>query len=684
MTIKTMQTQPLSLRAPVGTVDAKARTAEVLFSTGAKVLRHSWLDGTYYEELDMSPKSVRLDRLNNGAPFLADHNGYNVARMPGVVESARIEGGKGYAKVRFASEGIDPEADMLFAKIRDGIVRSVSVGYRVHKVEKIVTEGEKVPTMRVVDWTPYEISAVAMPADAGAGFRSDAATTNEVEISDRSSTNGDNDMKNRKKFQAPDDGNGGGGAPPAPPAPPVDLASVRAEAVKADRERSAGILHAVRAGKLGDDVAQRFINDDKATVESVRAFVLDELARRDAALPTDNKVRVTAVEGQDERDKWVRGVSAAIFEQAGESNCDVARAHARAQKGDIGGVIGREFKAVELDGGQFRGMRFTDIARMVLDRAGKSHKGLYGERLIRAALDTRATTGDFAVLLENVTNKSMRASYAVQADTWRRWCGVDSVKDFRAANRYMRGAFTGALPVVAESGEYTNASIPDGTKIQITTEKRGQIITLSREAMINDDMGALVDIASQFGRKAGQSLEIVAYQQLALNTGLGPTQADTEAYFHANRANVATGAALSVAALDADRLKMRAQAFGQDFLDVTPSILLLPIGLESAAKIINEDAYDHTTGTNNNVPNPVRGLFSDIVSSPRLTASTTRRYLFESTKSAFKMVFLEQSGEGPSLESEEGFRVDGTQWKARIEFKFNSYDPKLAVTNAGA
>jgi hypothetical protein len=408
--------------------------------------------------------------------------------------------------------------------------------------------------------------------------------------------------------------------------------------------------------------------------------VIDELAKCSDEISTDNYVRVTGVEGQDERDKWVRGVSAAIFEQAG-NNCDVARAHARAQKGEIGGVIGREFKAIDTDGGEFRGMRFSDIARMVCDRAGIKHRGIYGERLINLAL--RAGTGDFAVLLENVTNKSMRASYAVQADTWRRWCGTDSVRDFREAHRYMRGAFTGALPIVGENEEYTNTSIPDGSKISISTEKRGQIITLSREAMINDDMGALVDIAAQFGRKAGQSLELVAYEQLALNSGLGPTQADTQAYFHSNRANVATSSALSVAGIDADRIKMRSQTFGQDVLDVNSSILLVPVGLESAAKIINESAFDHTTAGDSNKPNPVRGLFSDIVSSPRLTASTTRRYLFESTKSAFKMVFLEQSGEGPTLESEEGFRVDGTQWKARIEFKFNSFDPKLAVTNAG-
>lgn len=684
MTIRTEKRQvgPLEMRADVTSVNAEKRTFDIMWSTGAKVLRSSWYDGQFYEELSMDPKAIRMGRLTSGtAPFLMDHNGYRVAETPGVIESARIENGKGYATVRMVRAGVDPNADMLFEKIADKIVRNVSVGYRTYAVEKTEGIDTKIPTLRAVDWEPYEISSVAMGAEHGAGVRSGAdQTTNEVTITH----NQEQDTMKRKLMQQ-NDGNGGGGVPaaPAPVVTPDPAIAQRAaeQATQLERTRVSGIAHACRTAKLDQAFADKLITDGTA-LDAARALVIDELAKRSDAIPTDNHVRVTAVEGQDERDKWVRGVSASIFEQAG-ANSDVAKAHARAQKGEISGVIGREFKTIDLDGGEFRGMRFSDIARMVCDRAGLKHRGVYGERLINLAL--RATTGDFAILLENVTNKSMRASYAVQADSWRRWCGTDSVKDFREANRYMRGAFSGALPVVAEGAEYTNTSIPDGSKISISTEKRGQIITLSREAMINDDMGALVDVASQFGRKAGQSLEVVAYQQLALNTGLGPTQADTDPFFdNAARVNVATGSALSVAAIDADRLKMRAQTFGQDFLDVTPSILLIPVGLESAAKIINESAFDHTSAGDSNKPNPVRGLFSDIVSSPRLTASTTRRYLFESSKSAFKMVFLEQSGEGPTLESEEGFRIDGTQWKARIEFKFNSFDPKLAVTNAGA
>lgn len=687
---KTHQVKPLSMRAALNSVNPDKRTVDVVFSTGAKVLRSSWIDGQFWEELDMSPGAVRLDRLNNGAPFLMDHNGYDVANTPAVVESARIEGGKGYASVRFAKPGIDPEADMLFAKIQDGIVRSVSVGYRVHKVEKIQIEGEKIPTMRVVDWTPYEISAVAMPADAGAGFRHADQTTNELEIvENRSSTPEESDtMFKRRKLQEQENGNGGGGGAPAvasAPAP-VNTEEIKRAAVQAERERAAGIMHAVRAAKLDDGKLGEKMIADGVTVDAARAQVLDLLVQRDAQTPTDNHgAHVTGVEGGDERDKWVRGMSAAMFVTFGAAS-DVLRAHERAVKGELRSAhLAREFKGIDLDGGQFRterAFKISDIARIALDRRGVSHRGIYDPvQVIQLAL--RASTGDFAVLFENVMYKTLRAAYAVQEDTWRRWCGTDTVKDFRAANRFLNGAFSGALPVVPEDAEYTHRSIPDGEKVSISTETRGQIISLSRQAMINDDMGALIDVAARFGRQAGKSIEIAAYELLALNTNLGPTMSDSSPFYDDTaRANVSTTAALSVAAIDADRIKFRQQTFGDDYLDLRPSILLLPVGLESAARIINEDAYDHSTGTNNNVPNPVRGLFADIVSSPRLV-STTRRFLFDPSKSAFKVVFLEGSGEGPTMQSEEGFNRDGIQWKARIDFKVNPYDPRTTVTNAG-
>lgn len=665
---QTRNVGPLETRAAVLSVDPAKRTVEVVWTTGAPVLRSSFYDGPFYEELSLDPKHVRMDRLNSrSAPFLADHESGSVAATLGVVESARLEPGRGVATVRFVAEGVDPVADTVFKKIQDKIIRNVSVGYRVYKMEKVGTGDAAIPTFRAVDWAPMELSAVAIGADAGAGFRSAGAELNACEFSTRGLPHTEESKVDPEELKRQQE------AEAQKRALEIKAAAEAAAtaAALAERERASGIRSACRAASLGDEFADKLVTGG-VSLDKARAAVLDELATRSESHKTEGRARVTAVEGGDERDKFVRGVSAWAFEKAG--NHLVETAVKRGVKG---------FEGVALDGGEFRGMTIADIARACCERNGISTKGVYDKRRLFELALRAGSTGDFAVLFENVMYKTMRAAYGVQADTWRRFCGTDTVQDFKESHRYLNGSF-GTLPVVPENGEFRNIVVPDGSKLSISTETRGGIIALSRQAMINDDMGALVDVAARFGGSAARSIEAAVYATLALNSGLGPTMDDASPFFDATaRGNVSTGAALSIAAIDADRLKMRQQmdADQNDYLDLNPSILLVSPALESAAKVINNSAIDHTAPADNK-PNVVAGLFSDIVSSPRL--SGTRRYLFTANKEALKVVFLEGSGEGPVMDSQEGFRVDGTEWKARIDFKVNAFDAKQAVTNAGA
>jgi hypothetical protein len=176
---RTIELHALSVRADVGSVNEQARTVDVTFSTGASVDRMDYWTGKRYREmLSMNPKHVRLDRLNTAGPFLNAHSAYSVDDVLGAVVpgSARIEKGVGVATIRFSRrEDVEP----IFQDVIDGILRSVSVGYRVHKFEEDASKDNKIPVRTAVDWEPYEISAVPMPADAGAGMRdADKANTN--------------------------------------------------------------------------------------------------------------------------------------------------------------------------------------------------------------------------------------------------------------------------------------------------------------------------------------------------------------------------------------------------------------------------------------------------------------------------------------------------------------------------
>lgn len=144
-------------------------TIECCWTAGATVRRLSWMDGAYDEELVVSANAVRLQRLNDGAPMLNTHGQWDLGNQIGVVvpDSARLLAGKGLARVKLS---VDPQHAGIVANIKAGIIRNVSVGYVRHTVEKTVRDGQ-VPLWRVVDWEPYEISAVPVPADSAAHFR---------------------------------------------------------------------------------------------------------------------------------------------------------------------------------------------------------------------------------------------------------------------------------------------------------------------------------------------------------------------------------------------------------------------------------------------------------------------------------------------------------------------------------
>ena len=77
MTMEQRIHEPLQRAAAFvpSTLNADNRTVELTWTTGARGLRSSLFGGDWFEELDMTPRSVRLDRLNSGASLLNNHQG---------------------------------------------------------------------------------------------------------------------------------------------------------------------------------------------------------------------------------------------------------------------------------------------------------------------------------------------------------------------------------------------------------------------------------------------------------------------------------------------------------------------------------------------------------------------------------------------------------------------------------
>ena len=121
------------------------------------------------ESLSMDPSAVDLTRLNAGAALLDTHKSWDLSSQIGVVERAWLKDGKGYATVRFSSRA---EAEVIFKDVQDGIIRNLSVGYKVHKYKELKRSDDDTKNFLAVRWEPMEISFVPVPADAGTQVRS--------------------------------------------------------------------------------------------------------------------------------------------------------------------------------------------------------------------------------------------------------------------------------------------------------------------------------------------------------------------------------------------------------------------------------------------------------------------------------------------------------------------------------
>lgn len=178
----TIEPSALTARAEGETADAPdPRTATLTFSSETPVRRYDWMQDRELDEiLGHAEGEIRLDRLRGAGPLLFNHD---TDRHLGRVETVDITpDGRATATVRFSNGPLGQEK---LQDVRDGILREVSVGYRVHTLEKTGTR-DGVDQMRAVDWEPLEISLVTIPADTSVGVgRGAEAQPTPVTIRDR-------------------------------------------------------------------------------------------------------------------------------------------------------------------------------------------------------------------------------------------------------------------------------------------------------------------------------------------------------------------------------------------------------------------------------------------------------------------------------------------------------------------
>jgi len=276
--------QQRAVRIDSTKVDKEKRTVELAFSSELPVER--WW-GT--EILSHDQGCCDMARLNNGAPLLLDHD---MRAQIGVVERASIDPDKvGRAIVRF---GNGPRAQEIFQDVMDGIRSKVSVGYSINTMLLEEMDGDPdddddmEETYRAVNWMPYEISLVSIPADDTVGIgrgidqkKRDIDPAYPETVIELSPTFDTSNMKRSHPLFDSAPAAGGGGASPAPspkatpPAPPQAPAII-IDARAAEKTRVKEILAiGTRFRKVSE--ANSAIESD-LSVEAFRKQIMDGMS----------------------------------------------------------------------------------------------------------------------------------------------------------------------------------------------------------------------------------------------------------------------------------------------------------------------------------------------------------------------------------------------------------------------
>ena len=236
-------------------VDVEHRT--VTASVASETPIQMWSD--WKEVLSHAPGAMRMGQRQKSLPLLLGHD---PDRVVGVIDAIRQEDGRTYATMRFAS---DDEGEKAFTRVKDRILTNVSIGYRVFKRSE--DEEQKITT--ATDWEIFEVSLVAMPADASVGvYRSlNQATEKEPLMGDKNQATA---ATAAQKETAP--------------AVQVSENEVRA----AERARIQEIETMCRQFNIDDNRRNDLINRG-ASVDEARAAIMDTLSAQRQAPAADSK-----------------------------------------------------------------------------------------------------------------------------------------------------------------------------------------------------------------------------------------------------------------------------------------------------------------------------------------------------------------------------------------------------------
>jgi len=579
------------------------------------------------EILRHTADSIDLSRAQRGLPLQVSHDG---KQLPiGRVEAIQLQGSRLRGVARFSKSD---RAGDVWQDVLDGIVTDVSVGASVERWSDAAADG----TITAERWQPLEVSLVSIGADPAAGINRTISTTTKGSVMDT-----------------------------------PNAASDRREVID-NRERAAEIS-ALFSGLSGERwlTMERDALRDSLEPDVVRTQVLDALKAEAAprvAITPDTVIRA----GVDGIDRWVEAA-----EQALDYKLDLVPSNQRAEA------------RAALNGNELAGMSLREMARDYLRIRGIAAHGNIN-KLVDTALSTPAlvranfshSTSDFANLLGSSAEKALSTGYQEAPETYQAWTRNVSMNNFRQ-HSFTNMSLFGDLDEIKEGGEYTYGTYSDRVNTA-TLATYGKGFSITRQAIINDDLMAFNDIPARMGRAAARQVGDLVYAILTDDTKL--TEQAGATLFNTTDGNLAASATvIDTANMSIARKSLRTMTDPSGAtLNIQPAYLLVPAAIETTAQVFLRTAA--APGGSNNDVNVFQGSMQLVVD-PRLDADDVNAwYVMAQPGGEVDTVVVGwlDGRQEPYLESENGFDVDGMKYKVRIDCTAAALDWRGMYQNAGA
>lgn len=334
----------------------------------------------------------------------------------------------------------------------------------------------------------------------------------------------------------------------------------------------------------------------------------------------------------------------------------------------------------------YRGMKLLELGRnFVEETQGVKLRGLSSMELAGVLLGLQVagrsagmmSTSDFANVLANVASKRLRDAYAAAPQTFKAFCRPSTNPDFKAKSVVQLSAAP-SFQKVREGQEFSYGGLTDGVE-SYALATYGRIVAITRQALINDDLGAFDRIPTLIGRAAADLESSTVYAILLSN----PTMSDGVALFHATHGNLMTGTVVDETSLGLadkairDQRGFAAKAADREYLNLVPRFLLSGTAKRvEIAKMISAVTPTATSGVN------VFQNAYDQVTEARVTGNKWFAIADPATVDTIEYAYLEGE-EGVYVEQRVGFEVDGIELKGRLDFAAKAIDWRGMAYNPG-